>query len=202
MLAGSAIALFYYVRGSTPPQATAPAPSQPTEKKPATAPEPTYHEPVDNFEARITKKKFGTYITPQTSPVQPERFSGYHTGVDVEYSDVESDTPVKAIADGTVRYAGYVSGYGGVLVIEHLVNGAQRVVLYGHLDQTSLPAVGTKIKKGAPVGTLGKNTSAQTDGERKHLHFAILQTTQINFAGYVSSTSALSTWIDPLTLYQ
>jgi len=31
------------------------------------------------------------YITPQTSPVQPERFTGYHTGVDVEYNDIKSE---------------------------------------------------------------------------------------------------------------
>ena len=38
---------------------------------------------------RITKKPFGIFITTQNSPVQPERFSGYHTGVDVEYKDAE-----------------------------------------------------------------------------------------------------------------
>lgn len=44
--------------------------------------------PIAEFEKRITKKPFGIYITPQNSPVQPERFTGYHTGVDVEYEDI------------------------------------------------------------------------------------------------------------------
>jgi len=45
--------------------------------------------PVNQFFARITKKPFGVYITPETSPVQPEKFTGYHTGVDVEFVDLE-----------------------------------------------------------------------------------------------------------------
>src|SRR3990167_7147055 len=38
--------------------------------------------PISDWLSRITKKKFGQYITPQTSPVQPERFTGYHTAAD------------------------------------------------------------------------------------------------------------------------
>jgi hypothetical protein len=35
--------------------------------------------------AGLQKKPFGIYITPENSPVQPENFTGYHTGIDVEY---------------------------------------------------------------------------------------------------------------------
>lgn len=40
--------------------------------------------PLTDAAARITKKPFGIFITPQNSPVQPERFSGFHTGTDFE----------------------------------------------------------------------------------------------------------------------
>lgn len=81
--------------------------------------------PVTQFKDRITKKPFGILIDPQTLPVQPVRFSGYHTGVDFEYDDVSSEVPVVAIADGTVVRSTTASGYGGVLVVRHTMNGAK-----------------------------------------------------------------------------
>ena len=111
--------------------------------------------PIADFKARITKKFFGTYVTPQNSPVQPERFTGYHTGVDVEYGDVTGIVPVYAIADGTVTYANWVSGYGGVIVIEVTIDGAPHLVLYGHVDPTDLPAVGTTVQAGQVLDHLG-----------------------------------------------
>src|SRR5438105_13240780 len=38
--------------------------------------------PLENAQTRVTKKFFGTKVSPGNSPVTPERFSGYHTGVD------------------------------------------------------------------------------------------------------------------------
>jgi hypothetical protein len=49
--------------------------------------------PVPGFPEEITKKPFGIFINPETSPVQPERFRGYHTGVDVEVVDVDASNP-------------------------------------------------------------------------------------------------------------
>src|SRR5947209_4518700 len=54
----------------------------------------TLHEPVVGFLSRVTKKPFGIYVNPANSPVQPERFSGYHTGADAEYGEVSADVPV------------------------------------------------------------------------------------------------------------
>src|ERR1035437_4133992 len=78
-----------------------------------------YVFPIDNFVQRITKKPFGIYITPQNSPIQPEKFTGYHTGADVEYGDIAGEVKVYAIANGKVIYSGWVSGYGGFLAIQH-----------------------------------------------------------------------------------
>jgi hypothetical protein len=61
-------------------------------------------EPIDNAKARITKKPFGIYITPVNSSVQPERFSGYHTGTDFEVTNQElmQNIAIFAVCDGTI----------------------------------------------------------------------------------------------------
>lgn len=158
--------------------------------------------PVAEFVQRITKKKFGTYITPATSPVQPERFSGYHTGVDVEYGDVSGDVPVVAIANGVVEFSGTASGYGGVLAISHSINGEKYVAVYGHLDPESISKKGAKILAGERIGVLGDGGTKETDGERKHLHLSIHKGTSVVLLGYSKTKDGLSDWIDPLMLFQ
>lgn len=155
-------------------------------------------EPIADMKNRITKKPFGIFITPQNSPVQPERFSGYHTGVDVEYDDVSGDVPVKAIAAGEVTAARDASGYGGVVVIRHKVDGEQVQSLYGHLDPSSIPSVGTSVTAGQQIGMLGEGETNETDGERKHLHFAIIKGATPDIRGYVQNQSELSAWHDPI----
>jgi len=97
--------------------------------------------PIAEFFSRITKKPFGIYITPETSPVQPDRWTGYHTGVDIEYEDIPGDVPVRAIADGEIVLNKFATGYGGVVVIRHNINGQDILALYGHLDPHFAPTV-------------------------------------------------------------
>lgn len=158
-------------------------------------------EPVAEFRERITKKPFGIYITPDHSPVSPERFTGYHTGVDVEYADVAGDVVVRAVAPGTVRVAKAAQGYGGVVAIEHEINNEKISAIYGHLAPSSLPRVGTSVAAGDTIGRLGAGGTAETDGERKHLHFAILATAAIDLRGYVPTQPELSAWRDPQELF-
>lgn len=158
-------------------------------------------EPVPEFEERITKKPFGIYITPANSPVKPERFLGYHTGVDVEYDDRAEEIPVKAISEGEVIRSGTVNGYGGVIVIRHTINDARQLALYGHLDPKSLVAVGKTTTPGEKIGVLGEHQSSETDGERKHLHFAILRKNNVDLRGYVQTKEALNAWQDPRELF-
>lgn len=157
--------------------------------------------PIANFYDRITKKPFGIYITPKTSPVQPERFQGYHTGVDAETTSTEqtSDIPVFSVADGTVVLARYVSGYGGVIMIRHVINGTTSTTLYGHLRQSSFSiSVGSTVKKGQRIAVLGTGGTSETNGERKHLHFGVLKGSSTNVKGYVSTKNQLSSWEDPV----
>ena len=162
---------------------------------------PVLIAPIAEFHQRITKKFFGTFVTPARSPVQPERFTGYHTGVDVEYGDVSTDVPVVAVADGTVVQSGWVSGYGGLLVIKAMINQETVFILYGHVRMSSLPAPGISVHQGKQIGVLGTGGTHETDGERHHLHFALYKGKSLDIRGYVPRLTDLATWIDPLSLY-
>jgi len=156
-------------------------------------------EPVDEFYSRISKKPFGIYITPQTSPVQPEKFTGYHTGVDVEYEDSgDEEVVIRAISDGIVVRSAWVSGYGGMLAILH----KDYIVIYGHLNPATLPDINKKVFKGDNIAILGKGYSNETDGERKHLHFAIYTGPDINARGYVATKTELGKWVDPVEFFK
>lgn len=158
--------------------------------------------PVEGFLERITKKPFGIYITPDTSPIQPERFSGYHTGVDAEFTDISKSVLVHAIADGTVVYSGRANGYGGVVAVRHVINKNNYVIVYGHLDPSTLINNNATIKAGERLGTLGDGYTKETDNERKHLHLSAYKGTTLSLAGYVKTESALDAWIDPVILFR
>lgn len=153
--------------------------------------------PIAEFEERITKKTFGDFITPETSAVQPERFSGWHTGVDVEYDDSNEDIAVWAVCDGEVALARWVSGYGGTVVIKCVIENNDYYVLYGHLDPERL--IKTKnVNKNDEVGILGDGYSNETDNERKHLHFSIHKDS-LDVRGYVQNENELEEWVNPVT---
>jgi len=158
--------------------------------------------PIDQFKERITKKFFGTYVTPQNSPISPERFTGHHTGVDIEYQDVMGDVSVFAITDGTVIASQWVSGYGGVIILRVKIAGVDHNVLYGHLWSSSMVKIGYGVTRGEKMGVFSTGYSAETDDERRHLHFSVLSDNRIDYKGYVQTKSELSGWIDPMTLYK
>lgn len=175
------------------------APSNPAQKN-ITQSQTGFVPPLPDAGARVTKKPFGIYITPATSPVQPERFRGYHTGADFEVFPAELDAvvPVSAICGGKLLMKEYASGYGGVAVEGCTLEGNPVTVVYGHLKLSSITAkVGDKLLAGEKLGILGKNKSAETDGERKHLHLGIHKGTSVNILGYVQNKNSLSAWIDP-----
>jgi len=160
-----------------------------------------FADPVKDFKSRVTKKPFGIYITPQNSPVQPERFTGYHTGADAEYQDITADVPVFAIADCKVVLSETASGYGGVFMVSFDLDGATHTALYGHIRPSSLPVKEASFKRGDQLAVLGTAYSTETDGERRHLHFSILVDSSLNIKGYVQTKAELSGWIDPLTIF-
>ncbi|MFC1655838.1 M23 family metallopeptidase [Patescibacteria group bacterium] len=163
-----------------------------------------FQYPIDKFPERVTVKPFGIYITPENSPVQPERFSGYHTGADAEIFEGEGDNEiwVHSIMPGKVVEAREASGYGGVLVIYHEFIDETYTAVYGHIDLDSLKvSVGDEVISGQTLAILGEGYSDETDGERKHLHFSLLSGENLNIKGYVQSESELSQWIDPVLFF-
>lgn len=159
----------------------------------------TYLPPVDSPAERITKKPFGILINPATSPVQPEKFSGYHTGTDFEVLNDQEygrDIPVFAVCGGRILRDQTADGYGGYAVQECMNGGDVFTVVYGHLDATRTTTA-TYVAPGEQLGYLGDHESSETDGERKHLHLGFHKGPAVNIRGYVSSESALAEWMNP-----
>lgn len=157
--------------------------------------------PIANPFSRVTAKPFGIWISPASSPVQPERFSGYHTGIDFEIFSHEQDAEVAvyAICPGPLVSKRMASGYGGVAVQRCILGGETVTVVYGHLRLESIGgAVGEELSAGEYLGSLGDGYSEETDEERKHLHLAIRRGEMIDLRGYVSRREELSGWMDPM----
>ncbi|MDA1038436.1 MAG: M23 family metallopeptidase [bacterium] len=151
--------------------------------------------PVENYVNGRTMKVFGEYIE--------DRFKGYHVGDDVEVIDKKREMPVMAIAEGVVRQVSRTSGYGGLVIIDHL-NGQPDAVtaLYGHLDLSSVSLKeGETVSLGDFIGNLGDDASEETDGERKHLHFALYPGGDARVAGYELKEEDIDRWINPTDFF-
>ncbi|MDA2935818.1 M23 family metallopeptidase [Patescibacteria group bacterium AH-259-L05] len=161
------------------------------------------YPPIDRILERSVKKSFGLKVSPEDSPIQPERFSGYHTGVDYEVfgEELEKDVFVRAICGGKLRQKQNADGYGGVAVQDCLLQDQAITVVYGHLKLTSIILeVNSYIAPGSEIGILGAHQSIETDGERKHLHLGIRKGTIVDIRGYVENESELTNWLDPRAL--
>lgn len=157
--------------------------------------------PISRANERVTKKPFGVYVTPTSSPVSPEKFSGYHTGVDFEtfVDEQTNDVPVVAICGGKLRSKQRAAGYGGVAVQDCFIDDQPITVVYGHLRVASITRAGEYLSPGEQLGVLGTGYSSETDGERKHLHLGIHLGSAQNIRGYVAQESELRSWLNPLT---
>jgi murein DD-endopeptidase MepM/ murein hydrolase activator NlpD len=164
----------------------------------------TLQLPISQAKNRVTKKPFGLFVTPQNSPVSPEKFYGYHTGTDFETfpDEADSNVSVYVITPGKIIMKRFASGYGGVLVESAQVNNSPVTIIYGHLNLASInKKTGDSLSAGEQIGFLGKGYSSQTDGERKHLHLGIHKGSSVNILGYVQNKSELEGWIDPMSLF-
>ncbi|MEJ0021866.1 MAG: M23 family metallopeptidase [Candidatus Doudnabacteria bacterium] len=166
---------------------------------------PQLSMPISAGLSRVTKKPYGLFVTPQTSPVPDDIFTGYHTGIDFETTPAEQNTDVTitAACDGTVLLKEWATGYGGVFVQSCKLDGQDVTVIYGHLNLDSItPIVGQTITAGDKIGNLGQGFTHETDGRRMHLHFDIHKGTEINILGYVPNQSDLTNWLDPMKYLQ
>lgn len=83
-----------------------------------------------------------------------------HLGVDYA---APQGTPVRAVGDGTVEFAGWQNGYGNVVALRH---ARDRETLYAHLSRIDVRK-GQKIEQGQHVGAVGSTGWATGP----HLHF-------------------------------
>lgn len=156
--------------------------------------------PLVDFQLRITKKPFGIFIDPETSPVQPERFRGFHTGTDFEIfsEELEKDVEVFSVCEGEVIQINYVSGYGGMIIQKCTLEDQPITVLYGHVDLTNATQI--KIGEIQPqnsfLAMLAPEKSYYSGGERKHLHLGLHKGNEIDLRGYVQEKIQLESWID------
>ncbi|MDO8668249.1 MAG: M23 family metallopeptidase [bacterium] len=162
---------------------------------------PRLTEPLISAPNRVTKKPFGIYITPQTSPVSPEKFTGYHTGVDFEIlpGEENKEVTVSAICAGRLLLKKSASGYGGVIIESCELDGQEVTIIYGHLKLSSIALkVGQTVAAGETIGILGRGYSSETGGERKHLHLGIHRGASTNLLGYAQDKNLLGNWFNIL----
>lgn len=98
----------------------------------------------------------------RASPVDDDDSAEFHPGLDIANS---KGTPIIATADGVVRQAGWVRGYGRVVVID---NGRGFSTLFGHASEL-LVKKGQNVKRGdviARMGSTGRSTGS-------HVHYEV-----------------------------
>ncbi len=99
----------------------------------------------------------------------------FHEGIDIAN---RTGTPVEATACGTVVWAGWQSGYGNCVKIEH---GFGMSTTYGHLSAV-LVRSGERVARGRVVGLLG--STGNSTGP--HLHYEVrLNGVPTNPLGYL-----------------
>jgi len=100
-----------------------------------------------------------------TSPYGMRVISGrkdFHAGIDI---GGPTGTNIVAAESGRVSYAGYMRGYGNVIILSH--DGGYSTV-YGH-NSVNLVKKGQYVKKGSTIAKLGSTGNATGP----HLHFEI-----------------------------
>jgi len=100
-----------------------------------------------------------------TSPYGMRVISGrkdFHAGIDI---GGPTGTNIVAAESGRVSYAGYMRGYGNVIILSH--DGGYSTV-YGH-NSVNLVKKGQYVKKGSIIGKVGRTGNATGP----HLHFEI-----------------------------
>nr|WP_326184662.1 M23 family metallopeptidase [uncultured Oscillibacter sp.] len=136
----------------------------------------TLREPVTEQQLRGTKVRptwypTGTFRWPTTGRIT-SRFgnrsspggigSTNHKGIDIANS---YGTPIYAADGGTVVYAGWMSGYGYLVQIDH---GGGRVTYYGHNSSLTV-SVGQHVYKGQQIARMGSTGNSTGN----HCHFEV-----------------------------
>lgn len=87
--------------------------------------------------------------------------------VQVEYAAAEG-TPIVAVADGTVEFAGWKGGYGRLIRIQH---AGRMETVYGHMSRFARSlSRGCRVSQGEVIGYVGRTGLATGP----HLHYEVV----------------------------
>src|SRR5699024_1924319 len=102
---------------------------------------------------------------PRIHPITGEE--SFHTGSDFSAPD---GTPILAAADGTVTVSEYSDAAGGIVVIEHTIDGSTVATAYVHSWEHGIHVtVGDRVAAGQHIADVG--SSGMSTGP--HLHFEV-----------------------------
>ncbi|MEA5583682.1 M23 family metallopeptidase [Nodularia harveyana UHCC-0300] len=106
----------------------------------------------------------------QINPTTGEVF--FHSGIDLL---APVDSPVQAIAPGTIVFAEQQGSYGQLVIVNHSGGLQSR---YAHLSKIQV-SVGEKVNLGDLLGTVG--TTGEPIGNEPHLHFEIRSSSDLGW---------------------
>ncbi|MBQ9254438.1 MAG: peptidoglycan DD-metalloendopeptidase family protein [Bacteroidales bacterium] len=128
-----------------------------------------YSSLTGSMPMKLTDEKNGKYFSCPVEGIVTSHFgprrTRFHYGTDI---GMKTGTPVKSMFDGVVRYAGWCSGYGNIVVVRH-DNGLE--TYYGHLSKINVKA-NQKAKAGDIVGLVG--STGRSTGPHLHLEIRYL----------------------------
>jgi murein DD-endopeptidase MepM/ murein hydrolase activator NlpD len=130
----------------------------------------SYHRAENNF-----ARRWHTNVQPSIWPVEGRLMGGFgertdpfsgegamHTGVDIS---APTGTPVRTTADGIVTFAGWSSGYGQLVVVDH---GGGYETYYAHLSRFAV-VDGQDVRRGEQIGAVGSTGRVTAP----HLHYEV-----------------------------
>ncbi|NLY54493.1 MAG: M23 family metallopeptidase [Firmicutes bacterium] len=136
---------------------------------------PTSKNTLETLTKDIAKQQAKERATPSIWPTYGRITSSYgyrlspfgygrqfHAGIDI---GAPRGTPIYATADGTVSFAGFQSGYGYVVYINH---GYGYTTVYAHMSKLGSRS-GQQVKRGDVIGYVG--SSGLSTGP--HLHYEV-----------------------------
>jgi murein DD-endopeptidase MepM/ murein hydrolase activator NlpD len=88
-----------------------------------------------------------------------------HRGVDYA---APTGTPIFAAGDGRVKFAGWQSGFGRTVILDH---GNGITTLYAHMSRLGPYRVGQRVRQGTTIGFVGM--SGLATGPHLHYEFRV-----------------------------
>jgi murein DD-endopeptidase MepM/ murein hydrolase activator NlpD len=130
----------------------------------------------ERAEAEVSRAKSSHIAWPTVGEISSPygyRWGRMHSGVDIAN---DYGTLIRAALPGYVTYAGWISGYGKTVMLEHAKG---YVTLYGHLSEF-IVAAGQAVKAGQTIAYMG--STGNSTGP--HLHFEVrINDTPVNPLG-------------------